>query len=493
MSKSKKFYCLFVLFFFTGVVFVFVSDVCYAAKKKPKKEENAYVMTAIELQSELMSYADRFGMIMFNAFYNFDAMGPSPEARYIVQGDLVYSLASVYTIAAQPNPEAALLDMVVVATLGRSIYESKIQAKFGEPISAIVKDFKKVEEDIWRIAQRVLSQEQKQELRTVIQNWLKNNPDQLQYYYIRFSELSADRTRSTLVKKGDTGGIFGSVKQVSQEVEEVRMVAERALYLATRLPLTAGQFTEFWTTQLLNNPEVEKILADVHSFAEVSQRLATVAEQMPQQIARERRILIKQASDEMTNLRKTTIDQVMKEVNTWSDVTIDKVMKQVAVEREATIAQFMDRFAFEREKTIKGLFAEEQRFKELVTELRGTLAEGNKLMLTVATLAEKLNLDASAGTPSDSKPFQIQEYRDTIAEVSGTARELSTLVDKIDGLVASDELERFMARIDNTIAKVEGEGEKVVDHTFRQAIFLILIWLVGYVIARLVLHRYTKK
>jgi uncharacterized protein YdcH (DUF465 family) len=225
----------------------------------------------------------------------------------------------------------------------------------------------------------------------------------------------------------------------------------------------------------------------------VSQRLAAVAEQMPQQIAKERRNLIKQASAEMANLRQATIDQVMKEVNTWSDVTIDKVMKKVAVEREATIHQLMNRLADERQHTIQELLDEEQRVKGLVTELRQTLSEGNNLILSATTLAEKLHLDAPAGTPDESKPFEIKEYRDTIAEVSVTATKFTTLVDKINGLVTSDGLERLLSQIDKTIDKVEGEGEKVIDHTFRQAILLILIWLAGYVLVRLILHRLAKK
>jgi len=125
----------------------------------------------------------------------------------------------------------------------------------------------------------------------------------LQFYYIRFSELGADRSKSTLVKKGETGRLFGSVKEATQQVEETRMLAERGMYLATRLPLLTGQFTEFWMSQLLTNPEVEKVLADLHGFSEVSQRLAVVAEQMPQQIAKERQNIIKEASAEMANLR----------------------------------------------------------------------------------------------------------------------------------------------------------------------------------------------
>jgi len=91
---------------------------------------------------------------------------------------------------------------------------------------------------------------------------------------------------------------------------------------------------------------------------------------------------------------------------------------------------------------------------------------------------------------ASGSPLEGNEH---VGKASKTTTELSTLVDKISGLAISDGLERLLSQIDKTIGKVEGEGEKVIDYTFRQAIFLILIWLVGYVIARLILQRLAKK
>jgi len=54
--------------------------------------------------------------------------------------------------------------------------------------------------------------------------------------------------------------------------------------------------------------------------------------------------------------------------------------------------------------------------------------------------------------------------------------DLSMLVDKISGPVTSDGLAQLLSQIEKTIGKVEGRREKVIDHTFRQAILLILIW-----------------
>ena len=57
------------------------------------------------------------------------------------------------------------------------------------------------------------------------------------------------------------GGLFGSVKAAAQEAEEVRMLAERALFLVTRLPLLTGNFAEIWTSQVLKSPDTQKVLS----------------------------------------------------------------------------------------------------------------------------------------------------------------------------------------------------------------------------------------
>jgi hypothetical protein len=41
--------------------------------------------------------------------------------------------------------------------------------------------------------------------------------------------------------------------------------------------------------------------------------------------------------------------------------------------------------------------------------------------------------------------------------------------------------------------RAESEGEELVDHTLRQAIVLIGIWLAGYVIARLLIQFFSNK
>jgi hypothetical protein len=96
-----------------------------AATKKSKgsKKQSAYVMTEAELQAQVMAFADRYVSIISAASLEYDARSPSPENRGIIRSQIVYSIANAFIIAADPDPDAALLDLVVMVTLGRIIFE----------------------------------------------------------------------------------------------------------------------------------------------------------------------------------------------------------------------------------------------------------------------------------------------------------------------------------------------------------------------------------
>ncbi len=469
MTTSNTRNRIFIAIISVLVILLTVPAFSFAAKKKD------YVMTEVELQSELMSYADRFASIMTQALEDFETLNPKPQARQVILSDLVYSLSSVYTIAAEPNPQVGLLDMVAVTTLGRIIYEDNIRRKYGKSTEVLVDGFRQLEKDIWRIAAKVLTKEQQAELRQLILYWRKNNPDKVVYNYLRFSDFAAQRRNSTLVKKVQAGGLFKTVQEVTQQVEETRMLAERGIFLATRLPLLTGNFAEVWMSQLLVSPETSKILADIHTVSTVSERMATVAEQLPDQLMKD-----------MSKLRWQTVNQVMKGIDEWSEKTLNDVMARVAMEREAFISQFMNRLIGEQKIALEAILTEEQRVTGLVTELRKAIEGGNNLLLTANTLAEKFNVGEPSTKPKDSKPFDIKEYQDTIAEVT-------TLVETTNQLVGTVGLEELLPQLIDAIDRIEGEGEELIDHSFRQALILILIAMGAYVIARLIYNYLNKK
>jgi len=312
------------IFLANMLVFAFLltaNRFCVAAKVEDKGRQETYIMTEIELQSELMSYADRFASTFILAFQNFDALKPTPEARREIMGDTLYTLSAVLTIAAGPNPQTALLDMVVLATLGRIIYQDNMRRKYGAPIEVMIKGYRQMETDIWDIAKKVLFVEQQEELRQLIMQWRESNPERTSFNYLRFSAFIEQPRKSTLLKRGKAGGLFKSVQQVTEEVGEMRMIAERALFLGTRLPLLTGYFAELWTSQTIVSPDAQKVLADVHNFSSASERLANVAEQLPDKIMQQ-----------VVTERKAAIDQLIKAIDNFereSEELVDHTFRQV--------------------------------------------------------------------------------------------------------------------------------------------------------------------
>ncbi len=448
---------------------------CMAAKNGVR-QSSATVMTEVELQSNLMSFADRSASILISALEEFDTQGPTPEARKFVMSDISYCLSAAYTIAAEPNPQVALLDLTVIMTLGRLIYEENIRRKYGDQIEPLIRAFKSLEDDVWRIGAHILTSDQQQELRELIKRWRKTNPDLIVYNYIRFSDFDAERRTSTLVERSKGGGLFKSVRQVTEEVEETRMLAERAIFLATRLPLLTGHFAEVWMSQLMVNPDAKQVLSDLHQLAELSEQLVEVTDKLPRLIADEQNLII---------------DRVMEDVSELSEKTVDGIMGKVRIERSEAIDQFMTRLATERKETISELAAEEQRLNELLGALRLALAEGNGLVLSLDRLAGKLRLDQPLD--ADSPPFDIRDYRDTFAEASKSASEFTKLVESADRLVASGGLEQLLPQFIAALDRAEEKSEELVNHTFRQAILLILIWMLGYVAARLMFQFLSRK
>ena len=364
MLMNNRFLCRLLSILLVFGIILIAADVGFSQKKGKKKKEEAIVMTEAELQLQVMSFADRFAAYISQGFETFDDLGPPLESRRIVQGDTVHSMYAAFLIAADSDPDAALLDMVVMVTLGRMIYEEHWLEKLIPSVESMVSGFRKAEKDIWDIVALVLKSDQRKELYGLIEGWRQNNPEELQFSYLRVSDFAADRAKSKLARVWKPSGLFKSVEIATKQVEEARLLAERTMFLATRVPLLTGYFADVWTSQLLISPELKEIRNDVHRFVDF-------AEQLPENIARERKLIIEQA------------------------------IEKLATERQAAINQAMTRITKERKDTINDFLAEEARLRGILTEVRQTVIEGNKLIVSVNSLTDQLNLGSSS---EDTEP-----------------------------------------------------------------------------------------
>lgn len=425
-------------------------------------------MTEAELQAQVMSFADRFTAIMMTALEDFENLSPTPENRGAVLVHTTYPMAAAYTIAADPDPAVSLLDMVVMITLGRMIYEEVGIADLGKKVTPILKGFQVAEKDVWEIARKIITADEEKDLYGLIQAWRQDHPEVLFFSHIRFKDSASLRGESKSATK-KARGLFKSIKEATQQAEEIRLLAERAMFLATRMPMLTGIFADTWASRLANNPDIKQTLNDIHTFSAVAARLAGSTDNL---------------SREITAQREATVDQVMKEVSKLREVTINQVMERVSIEREAAINQLIDRFAVERKQTIEDLLAEEERIKAMITELRQTLAVGNELVTSTNTLVAHFGLEEGEAS---SEPFDIKEYQTTLVEASNVIQRADGLVKTIDQLMLSEGWENSLPRIIETLDRAGREGEEWVEHAFLLGIALILFFF-----AAMLAYRYAE-
>ena len=428
-----------VLMSIAAVLFSASSDAL--AKKDNKKRSEQ--LTPIELQSKLMSFGDRFATIMDESYLKFDALNPTQEARLKVRTVTMFSITAALTIAAEPNPDVALLDLIILTKLGRMTYEKHWRKVFGKQVDEIIIGLKILEKDILQIAKTVMTGEQLSELDSLILKWRQDHPKHHGFTYIRFDNFSGSRHHSDLNEVLKSRSLLAPVKDATRQIEEARLLAERAMYLATRIPLLSGRLIDTWLSDWFVNPEVKEFIADFHLVSKSSGLLGDTAEKLPELIQKERTL---------------------------------------------AIDQFMDRVAEERKATLQALISEEKRLGGLLSELRQTITESNELISSADILAKRLGFD-----PNTPHEMRIESYRKTIAEATVAIQQLQMLVETTVNLIQTPNLENLFPYLKSSFDLAEEEGEQLVDHAFRQAIYLIFIWMAVYIIGKLILRLLTEK
>lgn len=419
----------------------------WAAKKQRQAET---VITEAELQLELMSYADRYAASVAQAIDDVERLDPPTETRRVVLGDMVFSAAAAFTTAADPEVDLALLDLVVMTTLGRMVWEDYWRPRLGAIGDPVIAALTKLESDVWTVAAPILSELQRRELRERIKAFHSANPELSTFSHLRFADFPSRQEGSTLKKSsGPGGGIFSSVKHVSEQVEKTRILAERGMYVATRLPLLSGGFADIWVSRLAANPAIDKVLADTHAFSEVAERFAVVAEGLPETITTQRREAIEQLGTEVSVLREEGIDDLFQHI------------------------------AVERQEIIRRVTAADEQLGALLTSLSKTLAEANTLVAAADDLAVRFD----KGPEAD--PFEIEPYRLTIDQAGVLVQQLTTLLEATQETLDSPGVERLTPAVNETIDAVGRTTHELVDYSFYRALILIVLALVGSVIAML--------
>ncbi len=384
------------------------------------------------LQVELQRYSDQFAGRTSAALDDYARRVGTPEARRQALEWKVAVGSAAVSIATGPNPEANLLDFLALATVTRMALED-VWAKTtnGPAFELWLNASRTLETNAWNLARGILTPEQQQELGDAIRRWWEANPEARAGLFVRPQEFTS-LIRQTGQESARPGSVFGLIgldptaglDPAVREVARTRLFAERALFMAQRMPFLVRWQAELMADDILRQQEVAGALNS-------ADRLSRAAESASQ-----------------------------------------------------TAAQLPDRITAERKAILDALEAQEGRLRELSAEVGRTLAAGDKMSTSLNTtittfdaLMKRFGVGEPATSPpnTNAPPFNILDYAQTADRIATMAAQLDALVKDAGSTLDSPALNKRLADLTALSDRARTDAKSVLNHAFLLAAGLILL------------------
>ena len=292
-------------------------------------------LTPVEYRALAMGAADNYSTAVAAAADQLRKTTKRPEvADWAWQTKIATALAS-FTNATGPNDTVCLLDMVLFATLKRhALEEHWIPDLLHEEGAPVLEVYRRAEADVWEAAARALTPQQQANLRSLIDQWLREHPRQFYVSHVRFTDMAAAMkvTPSSPQAQG-TDSVFGLLRldplagldPVTKELRNYRALTERMMYMSVRMPLVLGWQVEYVTTRATATPEIQRAVG-------TAERFAATLEKYPAELSKERQAALVQAGELLKAERKEAIDQLSRSVTAEREaVSRDVTAQQSAV------------------------------------------------------------------------------------------------------------------------------------------------------------------
>ncbi|MEM9345982.1 MAG: hypothetical protein AAGB26_05125 [Planctomycetota bacterium] len=385
------------------------------------------------------------------------------------------SADSIITIAADPDPQVAMLNMLTVMTLHRILAEQRGEELFSELGEEYALATRRMEQETWKLAGLVLDDEEEKELRSLILQYRTDNPDELYVWWVRFSEFSGYKEQFSVASIGrGVVDLFLPVGDAVAGIETTTDVAERATWLAARQSQIVQWRVELTYLQTLAAPETMRILDDV-------QRISETIENLPKDIAKEREAILRTIEDQEGALnqlikKSETIVDGVKEVAQEANEIVSGVEKIVA-KSDATIGN-INQTIQQADKSIANAKAILPETESALTQLEST---SDSLGQTISVLdGFTRQFESEEGEEKEpGRPFDIREYTEAAAQAAQTAAELNALVTNLDQSVQPERLEKTLDTFEAQISSL----------IWQAAFALLAVGLVLILAGKLILRR----
>lgn len=396
----------------------------------------------LQLQSRNMRFADVYVGTLIEATHRIELSAGEPMQRYRMSGWLLAEANAAYIYATEDNAVAGTLDLITLASISRMVVEDSGADSFADQAQSLLVVQRNLEAMAWQLADGVLTPEQQDDLRRLLADWRASHPDVLNAPFIRFQEFAGVGTpggggKGKVVLPTSLMGIVGldplaGLDPAVRQVEQSRLLAERALYYAQRIPVIMDLQLDRSINRFAAGPESQKLQQQGASITDSAARFATVAEALPATLATEREALIQQLNETLT--------------------------------------------------------AQASTLRPLLVEMRGTLEAGSTAADAVDRATRSMDalvarFEKKPGEPP-GRPFDVTEYTQAATQIAGAANQLEQLLGSV-----GTQSPKLAAALDAGTT----QGRALVDYLFLRALWLIAILCVALLVTLLLYRRLAPR
>ena len=359
-------------------------------------------LTLLDLQRELFTFVDRYMERVAQAADEGVAAASDSQARANLQATKVMYVSSAVAIASEPAPLNALRDLIVMVSLQCMVWEAGGGPQVDRrEANRLAHALRLLELQILALAERFIPVNSIRTLQALILDWRRANPQQHYVAFVRFHDLGVSEGANAVDRVLSSGGLLAPVEAVAREAHEARLLAERGVYIANRMPFLLGWQGDLLYRRVVSSPEMREALYDARAYRSVLERLAREVENMPGRISAER-------------------------VSAFRDLS-----ERVAREREALFRQLGE-----------GAHS----YGPLVEQLRITATATSDVTAGLERLI--------AGKPG-SEPFSMQQLHTTVQGMAVVATDLNRVVSGLDNLLGGKSDLRGLAAIETMLVAHE--------------------------------------
>jgi len=384
------------------------------------------------LQFDVMRLSDQAILDLSGSARQFSRAVGTPDAHRQALTWTVSHTNRVLSIASNPRPLAALVDLLLFASVQRIFHEEYWVAKVhGEADRPVLEAFERLEASCWEVVKTALDPKQQAALRGVLTVWREDNPDlgsavaveAPSFVNVAVPILKGDKVPlvSTLIDLVSLDPLAG-LEPAVREVAATRQMGERMFFFTQHMPRLLAQQAELFTLKTLGLPEVQSSVEGGERFSKAAEQLAATVALLPETLRREREGLV------------ASLEQ--------SSAPLQALLEQSRATLDAG------------------------------TRTAESITLGVGALDALVSHSEGEGTSSSSGSAA-SRPFDVREYGEAATHVGAAANELTLAI-----TAADERLPGVQSALDAAAARVE----RSVDHAYALALRLVF-WTVGLVSA----------